>query len=474
MIYKIYLIFIVILISSCSFIDSTKEATHIIIKEPTPYIEVVKKKQKPYIKITKVNKNLNQKLSIKIQKKIYPNIWNEINSNHSLFEYKTKDLFWHLKWFTDNPKYLTRITKRAEPYIKIVLDEVKKQGVPYEIALLPIVESAFYPFAYSHGTASGMWQFIPSTGKLYGLKQNFWIDERRDILKSTRAAIKYLSNLNKMFDGDWLLAIAAYNSGPGRVAKAIKRNKKLGKKTDFWSLKLPKETKGYVPRLISVAKLIKYPDKYGQTISKVANKTVMGSVKLKSQLDLSLVSKWSNLSIDNIYKLNPGLNRWATPPGKYELVLPINKINEFKQKLKAYPKNQRIKWVRHKIKSGESVNSIAKKYAIKTRALKKINKLKSNKIIIGKYLIIPAASKDLAYYSMSQNQLENKRLKKDNAIKTIHKVKEGGSLWDISRKYKVSVNKLIKWNFLNSRKIINIGDKLVIWQKKTIRNKKIS
>ena len=161
--------------------------------------------------------------------------------------------------------YLTRISERAQPYLYLVVSEVEKEGLPIEIALLPIIESDYYPFSFSHGTAVGLWQFIPSTGELYGLDQDWWYEDRRDVLASTRAAVKYMKDLNKLFDGDWLLSIAAYNAGPGRVQKAIKINAENGQETDFWHLNLPKETKRYVPKLLALAKVVKDPSRYNQS-----------------------------------------------------------------------------------------------------------------------------------------------------------------------------------------------------------------
>ncbi len=203
----------------------------------------------------------HQSSSFKPTAEIEKDLWRYIVNRSRLSATNDKQLYWHIDWFKKHPDYLTRITKRADPYLYLVVQEVERAGLPLEIALLPIVESAYYPFSYSHGTASGLWQFIPSTGKLYGLRDNWWYDGRRDVLASTKAAVKYLKNLNKLFKGDWLLAIAAYNSGPGRVQKAIKANKAQGKPTDFWHLKLPKETKGYVPRLLAVTELIRNPEK---------------------------------------------------------------------------------------------------------------------------------------------------------------------------------------------------------------------
>jgi len=183
-----------------------------------------------------VSKNIDSKHALKVNPNsvvspaavVKPNVivekdlWQYISNRHTLKARSQKDLFWHIDWFKKNPDYLTRVTKRAKPYLHLVTKEVEKAGLPIEIALLPIVESAYYPFSYSHGTASGLWQFIPSTGKLYGLKDNWWYDGRRDVLASTKAAVKYLKNLTKLFKGDYLLAIAAYNSGPGRVQKAVR------------------------------------------------------------------------------------------------------------------------------------------------------------------------------------------------------------------------------------------------------------
>ena len=314
-----------------------------------------------------VSKNIDSKHALKVNPNsvvspaavVKPNVivekdlWQYISNRHTLKARSQKDLFWHIDWFKKNPDYLTRVTKRAKPYLHLVTKEVEKAGLPIEIALLPIVESAYYPFSYSHGTASGLWQFIPSTGKLYGLKDNWWYDGRRDVLASTKAAVKYLKNLTKLFKGDYLLAIAAYNSGPGRVQKAVRKNKRLGKKADFWHLDLPAETRGYVPRLLAVAELIKHPEKYGQTITPVSNAAQLQVVKLDSQFDLAMISQWADLSLDEIYSLNPGLKRWATPSNlPYRLLLPIDNIDMFEKNLSAQPKSARVRWLRHQVKSG--------------------------------------------------------------------------------------------------------------------------
>ena len=218
------------------------------------------------------------------------------------------------KWFLRHPDYMGRVSKRARPFLYHIVKRLNEENMPIELALLPIVESAYDPFAYSHGRASGMWQFIPGTGKRFGMKQTWWYDGRRDVIASTDGAIKYLKYLNKMFDGDWLHALAAYNSGEGRVLRAIKKNKAKGKSTDFWSLELPKETRAYVPKLLALADILKHQDKYNFKWPAITNAPVVEIVNVGSQIDLALAASMAGLTIAELQALNPGYNRWATDP----------------------------------------------------------------------------------------------------------------------------------------------------------------
>ena len=409
---------------------------------------------------------------IQAQKVVQPiiekDLWQYIANRYTLSAASQKDLFWHIDWFKKNPDYLTRVTKRAKPYLHLVTKEVEKAGLPIEIALLPIVESAYYPFSYSHGTASGLWQFIPSTGKLYGLKEDWWYDGRRDVLASTKAAVRYLKNLSKLFKGDYLLAVAAYNSGPGRVQKAIRKNKRLGKKTDFWHLDLPAETRGYVPRLLAVAQLIKYPERYGQTITPVDNRPQLKVVTLDSQFDLATIAQWADITLDDVYSLNPGLRRWATPSNPpYAILLPIDQVAIFEKNLNSHPKNARVRWLRHKVESGDSLSYLAHKFKTTSRQIKRVNHLSNNKIKVGEYLILPVAQRADNDYTLSEKQREKRRLNiKKTGTRIIHAVISGDSLWRIAKKYDVQINSIVKWNHLTHDKPLKIGKKLVIWQAK--------
>jgi len=339
--------------------------------------------------------------------------------------------------------------------------------MPTEIALLPIVESAFLPFAYSHGRAAGIWQFIPGTGKMYGLKQNWWYDGRRDVYASTQAALSYLQKLHKTFDGDWLLALAAYNSGSGTVSRAIKKNRKKGEPTDYWNLDLPKETKGYVPKLLALSNIAADPKAFNVAITEIPDERYFEKVETGGQIDLALAAELAGLNTDELYNLNPGFNRWATDPdGPHYLLIPKENANSFTEALNKLPDDQRVKWVRHKIKSGESLLSIAKKYQTTVDLLQDTNKLSSNMIRAGKYLLVPTATRNLNSYSKSA-ELRKKTIQQRprKGHKIAHTVESGDTLWDISRKHKVGVKELAKWNAMAPRDPLKLGQKLVIWVK---------
>ncbi len=372
-----------------------------------------------------------------------------------------------IAWFSRNQEYIDRVATRAEPYLYHIITKLKERDMPLDIALLPIVESAYHPFAYSPARASGIWQFIPGTGKRFGLKQNWWYDGRRDIVAATDAALDYLEALHKQFNGNWFHALAAYNSGEGNVARAIRKNKKKGKNTDFWSLRLPRETRNYVPSLLAVAEILKHSNKHNIKFKTIANKPYFENIEIGSQIDLATVSKLSGLTIDEVYTLNPGFNRWATDPnGPHRLLIPIDKAADFKQKLAALPKSERIKWQQHKIRKGESLSQIASRYQTSVSALKQINRLKRSMIREGKSLLIPTAKESKKYYSLSADARKFKGLKTTGDGKRyIYKVKRGDNLWDIGRHYGISVSQLTRWNGISKRSLLKPGQKLTVWVK---------
>src|SRR5690606_19652767 len=251
--------------------------------------------------------------------------------------------------------------------------------MPEDLALLPIVESAYHPFALSPSRASGIWQFIPGTGRRFGLKQNWWYDGRRDIVAATRAALDYLEELHREFDGDWLLALAAYNSGERNVARAVERNRSAGKAIDFWSIAahLPRETRGYVPSLLAVAQLLAEADEYGVRWLAIDNEPYFEIVELDGQIDLATAAGLAGIDIDQLYTLNPGFNQWATDPdGPHALLVPAERASAFRAGLATLPPDQRMAWRRHEIARGETLAAIARKYGTSVDALQQTNSLK--------------------------------------------------------------------------------------------------
>lgn len=371
-----------------------------------------------------------------------------------------------IKWFAKNQQYIDRVVERAEPYLFHITSRLKERDMPLDLALLPIVESAYQPFAYSRSHASGIWQFISSTGKQYGLKHNWWYDGRRDIVAATDAALDYLAMLHKRFNGDWQHALAAYNTGEGNVERAIRRNKKAGKKTDFWSLRLPRETRGYLPSLLAIAEVLRNK-KYNIRFNPIPNTAYFESIDAGSQIDLATVAKLSGLSIAEVYTLNPGFNRWATDPdGPHRLLIPVAKAAQFKQGLAALPASERLTWKKHTIREGESLNRIAARYQTSVSALKQTNRLRGDLIRAGRALLIPVAKQPGNYYSLSADARKFSALKKTADGKSyIYTIKRGDNLWDIGRHYGISVRQLIEWNGLYQKSILRPGQKLTVWIK---------
>jgi len=414
-----------------------------------------------------------------LKEKSLPNnddVWQRIRGQLSFDVPENNRIVIQRNWYVKHPNYLNRVAKRAEPFLYYIVEELEENNVPVELALLPIVESAFDPFAYSHGRASGMWQFVPATGKRFGMKQNWWYDGRRDIVASTQGAINYMKYLHKFFDGDWLLALAAYNSGEGRVQRAVRKNKSQGKNIDFWSLDLPKETRAYVPKLLALADIIKRPEYFDLSLYQITNEEVISLVDIDSQLDLAKAASLADLSLTELQRLNPGFNRWSTDPdGPHRLLLPKHKIDHFKQELAKLNKTDRLAWQRYKIRSGDNLGYIANKFHTNIELIRQVNGINGNQIRSGKYLLIPVAAKSLDSYIFSQEQrIATKQAKPQQGVKITHTVVSGDNLWDIGQHYKVNGNKIAKWNGFAPRDMLKLGQKLVIWQKPTSTRKNVS
>ncbi|GGP38301.1 lytic transglycosylase [Shewanella saliphila] len=369
------------------------------------------------------------------------------------------------QWYIDNPKHLEIVTQRATPFLYYIVEQLEQRNMPIELALLPIVESGFDPLAYSGSHASGLWQLTPPTALSFGVKTNWWFDGRQDVASSTKAALDLLEYLYPKMDQNWNYTIAAYNSGEGRVLNAVKNNQAKGKPTDFWSLKLPRETAHYVPQLLALADVIKHADKYGITLTPIDNAAQIEVVNIESQLDITLAADLAQVNIDDLKAINPGLKRWATAPqGPHQLVVPSDKAANFKRALAAIEPNSRINWVRYKIKSGDSISEIADQFETTATLIRSSNGIKGNNIIAGKFLIIPVAAKDPDLATMTADQvLARQKVIKSSPNKQTYTVKSGDSLWKIAQTQQVTVAQLMRWNNLKQQSTLSVGKNLVIY-----------
>lgn len=372
-----------------------------------------------------------------------------------------------LDWFVRNPAYLERVFERAQRYMPYIVEELESRNLPLELALLPIVESAYDPFAYSHGRAAGLWQIIPGTAKRFGIRQNWWYDGRRDVVDSTDGALDYLAYLHDLMDGDWLLAVASYNSGEGNVLRSRKRNVAAARPTDFWNLSLPRETSTYVPRLLALVALVRDPAGYGLELPELEDAPQFVATDVGGQLDLALAAELAGIDINTLYAFNAGCNNWATDPsGPHRLVVPIDVADSFVTALAEVPVAERIRWQRHKIQSGETLSQIADDYNTTIAAVRNANNLTGNTIRAGHYLTVPIATRPLDAYSKSAAaRREATQNRERDGTRLEHHVRAGESFWSIGRRYGVSTRELAAWNAMAPRDTLSIGQKLVIWTK---------
>ena len=346
--------------------------------------------------------------------------------------------------------YYNYLSEQARPYLHYVIQEIKNRKLPIELALLPFIESNYDPNAFSHGSAAGFWQIIPSTARQYGVPINSWYDGRRDIVLSTNAALDYLTRLHKYFDGDWLLAIAAYNAGEGTVSYLQKRNAAWGKNTDFWSLNLPHETKQYVPRFLALIHIIKNSGALGIDLPELKNEEQFNITYWPTQIDLTALADILNITLKEIYKLNPGFNYWQSPPdGPHQILIPIKHSNYMSELINELPINNKIQWIHYRIRSGDCLSKIAKMYSTSVSIIKKVNRLTTNRIIVDHELLIP---------KVVNNSNDN-----HEPHYTEYKIKSGDSLWDLSKTFNVSLDKIALWNDIGKKDYLKIGNTIKLY-----------
>jgi len=390
------------------------------------------------------------------------NIWKVVNKGYGIPDPKKK---WAKKvvkkyerWYSEHPVYTYRMFERTKRYIYYVVQEVKKRNMPMEIALLPIIESAYNPIARSNMKAVGLWQFIPSTGKNYGLKQNWWKDERSNVILSTNASLNYLEKLYKQF-GTWELALAGYNAGEGKVAREIKKNKRRKRPTDYYTISLPRETDEYVSKLIAMKHIIQNPSKFNVDVPYIPNAPYFEEVTLTEQMDIDLILKLADISSEEFELLNAHHKRPLIPKEQEPtiILLPKYKIETYNKNLAEH--NEPLSnWVLYKPKRKESIMKVAKRFDINLSTFKRINSL-NGRVTFRKNstVLIPKSNALKSKYTLKGTGDYNY-----TSVGT-HHVSKGDTLGGIARKYKVSIEDLKEFNELDSH-IIIIGTTIDIPQ----------
>ena len=389
------------------------------------------------------------------------NVWDRIRitskNKQGNLDKKTID---YINAYLKNPSQLDMLFEKGRYFIYFVLEELERYNLPPELALLPYIESSYDPFSISSSGAMGIWQFMPATARIYGLKDNWWYEQRHDPLVSSRAAVRYLAYLHNRFNKDITYTLAAYNGGPTLLEKRIKQNIQSGKPTDYKNLKLPKQTLEYVPKFMAIRELVINAKNYGIILPNFPNKSVLGSIELDGQVEILAFSEFANLKPEFVYKLNAGYTKWASPPGKKTIFnIPIELEKELNLKKDQFIQDNQINWVTHKVSSGDSLWKIARQYDTEVNILKKVNYLKSNVLSLDQELLIPLSNEQNQAFIPYQ----------------AHIISEGDTLWKLGKKYKITPAEIAKNNGLSLNAPLTIGKELNIGNKniyRTINSKK--
>lgn len=380
---------------------------------------------------------------------LWPLVQKRMQLNHQLDHKRVRQ---EIAWLRNHPDFLQRLAPRFESYAPFIFREIERRDLPAEILFVPVIESALDPFAFSPGGAAGLWQFMPATGNRFKLKRDWWVDERRDPMLATVAALDYLELLYRRFD-DWYLAIAAYNAGEGRISRAVRR---AGHK-NFFKLRVPKETAGYIPRLLAFAAVFNEPEKYDFNLPFVSTSVGLKAVETGSQLDLTRAAQALGVTVEKLYEWNPSLNQWATHPRGPHRLLVSQPGRDAQALIDAIPVEERLSWQRHQIRSGDTLGQLAERHNIDTGTLMRANQLKNDIIHIGDSLLIPTGTR-------GDNQERLLPSRRSDVGKKSYRVVRGDSLSEIAQRFNVSLRKLQRLNQIGPGATLRVGQRLVIPQ----------
>ena len=434
--------FVVVLLSACASAPEAPEPSEIP-QQHTEAPPVIAPAEKPPLVFDARPQEIKSRRALASIDRTAPidDLWQRIRYGFAIPDLDGPLVEEKARYYAARPDYMQRIFDRSRLYLYHIVEEIEKRGLPTELALLPMVESAFNPMAYSRAHASGIWQFIPGTGRRFELEQNWWYDGRRDIVESTNAALDYLEKLYEMH-GDWHLALASYNWGENAVTRAIAKNRAAGKPTDYASLPMPAETRHYVPKLQALKNIITNPEPFGIDIGPIPNQPYFASVTKLRDIDVQLAARLAEMPVEEFIALNPGFSRpiirAAVTP---RIVLPADKVDVFHDNLEAYGDKSLVSWKTYYPKQGETFESIAKKHGMTVGQLKEVNGIAPRTKSPPRLLVVPGTQtsiRKLPIMYAPPIPVTTRRL--------FHSVKPGETLTSIANKYRVSAEDLKRWN----------------------------
>ena len=384
----------------------------------------------------------------------YKTVWERISREGNLNYPLNDEINHYVQSYLKEDAKINELLLKAKPFIYEILEEIDKYHLPIEFALIPFVESSYDPFSVSPSGAIGLWQFMPATARVYGLRWSWWKDDRHNPFLSTKAAIKYLAYLYNRFNKDPLLAIAAYNAGPTFIEKQIKLNKRKGLSGDFYALNVSKQTENHIPKFLALIEIINNPDLYSLELPIITNEKSVQSVKVSNQFEILTFSEFLGITPEEFYTLNTGFTKWASPPSaSIEVYLPINKVEFFLASQEMYFLNHQMRWVTHKVEKGDSLWKIASQYDVSVDDLKVVNTLNNDLLSLNQIILVPLSHESATLFIPYQ----------------AHIVSEGDTLWALGEKYGVSPGTIASKNGLNLNSPLQIGKKLNIGNKSIYR-----
>ncbi|HEX4781189.1 MAG TPA: transglycosylase SLT domain-containing protein [Usitatibacter sp.] len=395
-----------------------------------------------------------------------PDLWQRIRLGFALEALDSPLVAEHEAWYASRPEYIKRFVDRGSLYLHYIVEQVEKRGMPMEIALLPVIESAFNPKAYSRSKASGIWQFIPSTGKNYGLSQDWWKDNRRDIVAATDAALSYLQRLHDMF-GTWELALAAYNCGEGCVARAVSYNQRRGLPTDYASLNLPPETRNYVPKLFAIKNIVLSPASYGLELESVPDEPYFKTVKAPAKIDVKVAAKLAGLSVEEFTALNPAMNK-PVAAGSGTFILPVASVETFNANLESYDQPL-VSWTTYPGHRGESLDAIARKHHLTAAQVRTANedvKLdKRGRLKVATNIMVPMtghAADAKTAKATARPAAEKAAVEAPPPSERSYVVRQGDTLYGIAVRHRTHMDAIARENHLGASAMLRPGQRLRI------------